>query len=190
MAEAAIDAPESGAGSSAATQRRYVAYYRMSTPAQALHGFSLEAQQAAIANYVAANPGKLIAEYAETKSGRNNRRPKIEEAVQVCRIFRAVLLIARLDRLSRNVAMIAKLMESKVEFVATDFPHATRLTLHVLAAIAEHEFETDLGSRQVSSRGGAGARRSVAAKQPESRLSARMPSDQRPRQARQISGPH
>lgn len=112
MVEAVGEAPEFEAGATAATQRRYVGYYRMSTQAQARFGFSLEAQQAAVASYVAANAGKVIAEYAETKSGRNNRRPKIAKALQVCRIFGAVLLIARLDRLSRNVAMIARLIES------------------------------------------------------------------------------
>ncbi len=159
MAEAAANSTQSRAGSSD-LPRRYVAYYRMSTDAQALRGFSLEAQQAAVANYVAANPGKLIAEYAETKSGRNNRRPKIAEALQVCRIFRAALLIARLDRLSRNVAMIAQLMESKVDFVAIDFPHATRLTLHILAAIAEHESRL-MSDRVKSARAAARARGEV-----------------------------
>ena len=146
MADAARNSADAGAGPSEVGLRRFVAYYRMSTPAQSRHGFSLEAQQGAVARYLAANPGKLIAEYAETKSGRNNQRPKIAEALQVCRIFGAILLIAQLDRLSRNVAMIAQLMESKVEFVALDFPHATRLTLHILAAIAEHE------SRMISDR--------------------------------------
>jgi DNA invertase Pin-like site-specific DNA recombinase len=157
MAEAAINALEAGAGPSATGLRRYVAYYRMSTRAQSRHGFSLEAQQGAVASYVAANPGKLIAEYAETKSGRNNQRPKIAEALQVCRIFGATLLISRLDRLSRNVAMIARLIESKVEFVAIDFPHATRLTLHLLAAIAEHESRL-ISNRVKSARAAARAR--------------------------------
>ncbi len=159
MAEAAANAIEPRAGSNALS-RRYVAYYRMSTDAQALRGFSLAGQQAAVASYAAANPGKLIAEYAETKSGRNNRRPKIAEALQVCRIFGAVLLIARLDRLSRNVAMIAQLIESKVEFVAIDFPHATRLTLHILAAIAEHESRL-ISDRVKSARAAARARGEV-----------------------------
>ncbi len=139
MAEATANSIAEKADAGATPPRRYVAYYRVSTGKQAVLGFSLEAQQAAVAKYVAATPGKLIAEYAETQSGRNNRRPKIAEALQVCRIFRAVLLIARLDRLSRNTAMIAQLLESKVDFVAIDFPHATRFTLHILAAIAEHE---------------------------------------------------
>jgi DNA invertase Pin-like site-specific DNA recombinase len=111
----------------------------MSTDRQSRFGFSLEAQREMVGKYIVSSPGKLIAEYAETKSGRRNARPKLAEALYVCRTFRAVLLIARLDRLSRNVAMIARLLESKVDFVAVDFPHANRFTLHILAAIAEHE---------------------------------------------------
>ena len=137
MAEAAVGSTAPGA--EVARGRRYVAYYRMSTSKQARVGFSLEAQQAAIGAYVTANPGKLIAEYAEIRSGTKRNRPKLAEAVQACRIFGAILLIARLDRLARNVVTIAQLMDSKVDFVAIDFPHATRFTLHILAAIAEHE---------------------------------------------------
>jgi DNA invertase Pin-like site-specific DNA recombinase len=119
--------------------RRCVAYYRVSTGQQSRLGFSLEAQRASVAQYIVANRGKLIAEYSEAVSGRNDARPKLTEALYLCRVFKATLLIARLDRLSRNVAMIARLIESKVDFVAVDFPHANRFTLHILAAIAEHE---------------------------------------------------
>ncbi len=157
MAEASTNSTQARVGSSATPPRRYVAYYRVSTGKQALAGLGLEGQQAAVAEYIAANPGKLVAEYAETKSGRNNRRPRIAEALQVCRIFGAALLIARLDRLSRNVAMIAQLIESKVDFVAIDFPHATRLTLHILAAIAEHESRL-ISDRVKSARAAARAR--------------------------------
>ena len=118
---------------------RYVAYYRVSTARQSRWGFSLEAQQAAVANYIRANPGQLVAEYLETRSALKGDRPKLAEALQLCRILNAILLIARLDRLARNVAMIAQLTESGVDFVATDFPNANRFTLHILAAIAEHE---------------------------------------------------
>jgi DNA invertase Pin-like site-specific DNA recombinase/transposase len=118
---------------------RYVAYYRVSTQQQLRFGFSLEAQRESVARYIGANRGKLIAEYAETNSGRKDTRPKLTEALYLCSVFRATLLIARLDRLSRNVATIARLIESKVDFVAVDFPHANRFTLHILAAIAEHE---------------------------------------------------
>jgi DNA invertase Pin-like site-specific DNA recombinase len=98
-----------------------------------------DAQRAAVERYIAANPGRLIAELSETVSGRKNARPKLQEALYLCRLFRAVLVIARLDRLSRNVELITRLLESGTEFVAADFPHANRFTIHVLAAIAEYE---------------------------------------------------
>jgi DNA invertase Pin-like site-specific DNA recombinase len=84
-------------------------------------------------------PGKLVSEFTEVKSGRKSARPELKEALRICRMRRAVLLIARLDRLARNVALVSSLMKSDIEFVAVDFPQASRLTLHVLAAIAEHE---------------------------------------------------
>jgi DNA invertase Pin-like site-specific DNA recombinase len=97
------------------------------------------AQRAAVEKYVAANPGRLIAECSETVSGRKNARPQLKEALYLCRLFRAILVIARLDRLSRNVELITRLLETGVEFVAVDFPHANKFTIHVLAAIAEYE---------------------------------------------------
>ena len=139
MSGDAANLASGGAETRDAPPQRYVAYYRMSTDRQTRFGFSLEAQKESVAKHIASNPGKLIAEYAETRSGRSDARPKFAEALYVCRVFRAVLLIAHLDRLSRNVATIAQLMESKVDFVAVDFPHANHFTLHVLAAIAEHE---------------------------------------------------
>jgi DNA invertase Pin-like site-specific DNA recombinase len=118
---------------------RYVAYYRVSTGRQGGFGFSTEAQHAAVQDYVAANPGVMVAEFSETMSGRKDNRPELAKALSVCRILRATLVIARLDRLSRNVGMIARLMESGLEFVAADFPHANRFTIHILAAVAEYE---------------------------------------------------
>ena len=119
--------------------RRYVAYYRVSTLKQEQYGFSIEAQRAAVQDYVAVNPGLVVAEFSEAMSGRKDSRPELAKALSLCLIARAVLVIARLDRLSRNVAMIARLMESRLEFVAVDFPHANRFTIHILAAVAEHE---------------------------------------------------
>jgi DNA invertase Pin-like site-specific DNA recombinase len=120
-------------------ERRYVAYYRVSTGQQRESGFGLESQQAQVRDYVTANHGRLIGEYSETVSGRKNDRPQLAMALTTCRIMGAVLVIARLDRLSRNVAMVARLMESGVYFVATDFPYANKFTIHVLAAVAEYE---------------------------------------------------
>ena len=119
--------------------RRYVAYYRVSTIQQGQFGFGIEAQRAAVQDYVAANPGSVVAEFSEVMSGRKDRRPELAKALGMCRITRAVLIIARLDRVSRNVEMIARLMESRLEFVAVDFPHANRFTIHILAAVAEYK---------------------------------------------------
>jgi DNA invertase Pin-like site-specific DNA recombinase len=118
---------------------RYVAYYRVSTVQQEQFGFSVEAQRAAVQDYIAAHHGLVIAEFSEVMSGRKDSRPELAKALSMCRIARAVLVIARLDRLSRNVEMISRLMESKLEFVAVDFPHANRFTIHILAAVAEYE---------------------------------------------------
>jgi DNA invertase Pin-like site-specific DNA recombinase len=119
--------------------RRYVAYYRVSTVRQDQFGFSIEAQRAAVEDYVAVNPGLVVAEFSEVMSGRKDSRPELAKALSLCRIARAVLVIARLDRLSRNVEMIARLMESRLEFVAVDFPQANRFTIYILAAVAEYE---------------------------------------------------
>ena len=119
--------------------RRFVAYYRVSTRAQGRSGLGLEAQQAAVSRFLQSNSGDLFAEFTEVESGTKAARPQFNEALRLCRIFSAVLVIAKLDRLARNFALIAQLMESGVEFVAADFPQANQLTIHILAAIAEYE---------------------------------------------------
>jgi DNA invertase Pin-like site-specific DNA recombinase len=81
----------------------------------------------------------MVAEAVEIESGKKNDRPKLTEALALCRIHGATLVIAKLDRLARNVNFISNLMESTVEFTAVDFPQANRLTIHILAAVAEHE---------------------------------------------------
>jgi DNA invertase Pin-like site-specific DNA recombinase len=131
--------PRAHAMSEGEPPRRYVAYYRVSTVRQGQFGFSIEAQRAAVQDYVAVSPGLVVAEFSEVMSGRKDSRPELAKALSLCRIARAVLVIARLDRLSRNVEMIARLVESRLEFVAVDFPHANRFTIHVLAAVAEYE---------------------------------------------------
>lgn len=120
---------------------RFVAYYRVSTDRQGASGLGLEAQAAAVASYVGRIGAELAAEVVEVESGRRADRPELARALALCRRHRAVLLIARLDRLSRNVAFIANLMESGVDFRAVDMPEASRLTIHILAAVAEHERE-------------------------------------------------
>jgi DNA invertase Pin-like site-specific DNA recombinase len=83
----------------------------------------------------------LVGEFVEVESGRRNDRPELNKALAACRKHKAKLVIAKLDRLARNVALIANLMEGKVDFVCCDMPEANRLTIHVLAAVAEHERE-------------------------------------------------
>ena len=118
----------------------YVAYYRVSTDRQRASGLGLSAQREAVSRFVGTD--QLVAEYTEIESGKKHtNRPQLLAALQDCRKRRAVLLIARLDRLARNVAFIANLMESGADFVAVDMPQATRLTIHILAAVAEHERE-------------------------------------------------
>ncbi len=119
----------------------FVAYYRVSTDKQASSGLGLEAQREAVARHVAAAGGAIVASFEEVESGKRNDRPQIAAALAVCRARHATLIIAKLDRLARNVAFISGLMEAKVDFVACDNPYATRLTIHILAAVAEHERE-------------------------------------------------
>ena len=118
-----------------------VSYLRVSTAKQGLSGLGMEAQRAAVAQFTAAGSHTLVAEFVEVESGRKADRPQLAAALAACRLHRATLVIAKLDRLARNVAFIANLMNGGVEFVACDMPHANRLTLHLLAAIAEHERE-------------------------------------------------
>ncbi len=119
---------------------QFVAYYRVSTERQGQSGLGLDAQSVAVSGYVAGR-GEVLGEFVEVESGRKDNRPQLASALDLCRRKRAVLVIAKLDRLARSVAFISNLMESGVEFVAVDMPEANRLTLHILAAVAEHERE-------------------------------------------------
>jgi len=116
---------------------RFVAYYRVSTARQGQSGLGLDAQREAVMRHV--RGGELVAEFTEIESGKRSDRPQIAAALAACRAHRATLVIAKLDRLARSVHFIAGLMESGVDFVAVDMPLANRLTVHILAAVAEHE---------------------------------------------------
>lgn len=118
---------------------RFVSYLRVSTDRQGRSGLGLEAQRTAAAGFIGA--GRLVAELVEVESGRRSDRPQLAEALALCRAHRATLAIAKLDRLALNVAFISALMDSGVEFLAVDFPQANRLTIHILAAVVEHERE-------------------------------------------------
>ena len=117
---------------------RYVCYLRVSTQRQGLSGLGLEAQRAAVAAYLA--PGDaLVSEHIEIESGTRSDRPRLQQALAEARVQNAVLLIAKLDRLARNVAFIANLLEAGVEIAAVDLPQANRFVLHIMAAVGEQE---------------------------------------------------
>ena len=116
----------------------YVTYLRVSTDRQGKSGLGLEAQRKAVADHVAGK-GEIAAEYVEIESGKKNDRPQLARALAEAKRIGAVLLIAKLDRLARNVAFIANLLEAGVEIAAADMPEANRFLLHVMAAVAEHE---------------------------------------------------
>jgi len=118
---------------------RFVAYYRVSTAQQGRSGLGLEAQREAVQRYLNGGNWTLAAAVTEVESGKRTDQPELDRALGLCRLYGATLVVAKLDRLARNVAFIAKLMESGVDFVAADFPQANRLTVHILAAVAEHE---------------------------------------------------
>lgn len=120
---------------------KFISYLRVSTERQGKSGLGLEAQKESIERYLNGGDWRLLGEYIEVESGKKNERPKLKEALEACQRTGATLLIAKLDRLSRNVAFIANLMDSGVEFVVCDFPTANRLTIHILAAMAEYERE-------------------------------------------------
>lgn len=124
-----------------------VAYYRVSTDKQGESGLGLEAQRDSVHLFVKGRRLRLSREFTEIESGKKSKnRPVLQEALSYCGRNNAILIIAKLDRLGRNVAFISALMESKVEFVAVDLPEANRLILHIMAAFAEFERE------QISSR--------------------------------------
>jgi DNA invertase Pin-like site-specific DNA recombinase len=117
----------------------YIAYYRVSTERQGLSGLGLEVQKDVVVRYIN-EQDKLLAEYTEIESGkRHSNRPQLLKAIEECRKYKATLIIARLDRLARNVAFISALMDNGTDFTACDMPEANRLTIHILASVAEHE---------------------------------------------------
>ena len=118
---------------------KFVSYLRVSTSEQGESGLGLEAQRQAVNDYLARQSHQLLCEFVEIESGSRNDRPQLKSAIELCKPYKATLIIAKLDRLARNVAFIATLMESGVSVIAADNPHANKLTLHLLAAFAEHE---------------------------------------------------
>ena len=118
---------------------RYVAYYRVSTDRQGRSGLGLEAQKTAVEAFRNRSGGVLRGEFTEVQSGKDDDRAQLSEALKLCRLTNSTLLIAKLDRLSRNVAFLATLQQSGTKFVACDLPEANELVVHILAAVAQAE---------------------------------------------------
>ena len=120
-------------------KQKYVAYLRVSTQKQGYSGLGLEAQREIIHNHL--HDTIPIAEFVEVESGRKSDRPKLKEALALCRKDGATLIVAKLDRLARSVSFLSNLLESDVEIVFCDFPQANKMVLHIISAISQYEAE-------------------------------------------------
>jgi DNA invertase Pin-like site-specific DNA recombinase len=118
---------------------RYIVYYRVSTKRQGRSGLGLEAQKVDVDKEVAFNQGVVLAVYTEIETRKDAQRPELKKALAHARLCKATLIVAKLDRLAGNVAFVSSLMEAGVDFICCDCKHATRFTLHILAAVAEDE---------------------------------------------------
>lgn len=139
-------------------ENKFVAYYRVSTQKQNHTQYGIEAQKEAVMNFIKFNGNRIIAEFTEIESGTKSKRPQLEKALEYCKMNNAVLAVAKLDRLARNVHFISSLMQSKVKFVACDLPEMNDLTVYIFAAMAEHEAKliserTKAGLQQAKLRG-------------------------------------
>lgn len=118
---------------------KHVAYYRVSTAKQGRSGLGLDAQRKAVGDYLNGGAWELTGEFVEIESGKVDNRPQLDAALAMCELTGATLVVAKLDRLSRNVAFLAALQDSGAKFVAADMPEANELTIHIMAAVAQAE---------------------------------------------------
>lgn len=122
---------------------KFIAYYRVSTERQGKSGLGLEAQREAVHRYLNGGEWSLVSEFTEVETGKGAnalaRRPQLRAALDACKRNRATLVIAKLDRLARNVHFVSGLIESGVEFVAADMPHANKTMIQIHAVMSEHE---------------------------------------------------
>jgi DNA invertase Pin-like site-specific DNA recombinase len=121
--------------------KQYVTYVRVSTKMQGLDGLGIAAQTDAVRGYVEKQDGKIIGQFAETESGAKDDRPQLTAALVMCRKTKATLLVARLDRLSRDAAFLICLQKSEVEFKCVDMPECDRFTVSLFAILAQRERE-------------------------------------------------
>jgi DNA invertase Pin-like site-specific DNA recombinase len=117
----------------------YISYVRVSTAKQGVSGLGLEGQQEAIRQYLNGGDWRLLAEFKEVESGKINDRPELTKALKHCKLTGATLLVAKLDRLSRDIHFITSLEKGGVDFTVCDFPTANKFTIHIFAALAEYE---------------------------------------------------
>lgn len=122
------------------TTKKYISYYRVSTQQQGNSGLGLNAQKAMVNNFLK-QEDSLLQEFEEIESGKKNDRPELHKAIEQCKKENAILLIAKLDRLSRNVSFIYTLKESKVDFKCVDMPEANSVTIGIMAVLAQEERE-------------------------------------------------
>src|SRR5689334_18154206 len=120
-------------------QGKFVAYYRVSTDRQGRSGLGIEAQKAAVAAFLNGGRWKLIAEFVEVESGKRSDRPELAKALHLCRVHNATMVIAKLDRLARDAHFLLGLEKAGIEFLAADMPSANRLTVGIMAMVAEEE---------------------------------------------------
>lgn len=120
---------------------KFVSYIRVSTAKQGASGLGLEAQKEAITRYLNGGNWEVLSEFIEVESGKNSDRPQLTRALQHCQMTGATLVIAKLDRLSRDLHFISSLQKAGIEFIACDMPSANKFTIHIFAALAEHERE-------------------------------------------------
>mgnify|MGYP003392968671 FL=1 len=120
--------------------KKYIAYYRVSRKVQGISGLGLSAQKSSVEKYVAGQDGIILKEFTEVETGTNKKeRIEIHKAIQEAKNEDAILVIAKLDRLARNVGFITSLMDAGIEFVAVDMPTANHFTIHIYSALAEQE---------------------------------------------------
>jgi len=119
----------------------FVTYYRVSTEKQGLSGLGLDAQKLSVDKYIKSKTGKTLDSFIEIESGKNSHRPELSKAIKMCTLTGATLVIAKLDRLSRDVAFIADLQKSDIEFICCDMPNANSFTIGMMSVLAQYERE-------------------------------------------------
>lgn len=119
--------------------KKFITYYRVSTKRQGQSGLGLDSQRSIVSDYINKNGGEVLNSYTEIESGKNDSRPELLSAIEQCKKSGATLLVAKLDRLARSVYFISSLQHSNIDFICCDFPGANKMTISIIASIAEYE---------------------------------------------------